>query len=129
MNKICTSLEQSNKLLELGIDRNTADMCWADDTPDLPILIAYPITDCDNLENKIPAWSLSALLGLMPFHIIENNVRYGFKQWKGCNLQGENYCFGYKSNYYSFLFETSLYKDVVDAAFEMICWLKENKKI
>ena len=26
MNKICTSLEQSKKLVELGIDVNTADM-------------------------------------------------------------------------------------------------------
>ena len=28
MNKICTSPEQSQKLLELGIDVNTADMCY-----------------------------------------------------------------------------------------------------
>lgn len=27
-NKICTSLEQSQKLIELGIDVNTADMFW-----------------------------------------------------------------------------------------------------
>lgn len=28
MNKICTSIEQSKKLIELGIDINTADMFW-----------------------------------------------------------------------------------------------------
>jgi hypothetical protein len=28
MNKICTSIEQSKKLLELGIDVNTADMYY-----------------------------------------------------------------------------------------------------
>lgn len=28
MNKICTSIEQSKKLIELGIDVNTADMFW-----------------------------------------------------------------------------------------------------
>ena len=28
MNKICTDIEQSKKLIELGIDMNTADMCW-----------------------------------------------------------------------------------------------------
>ena len=125
MNKICTSLEQSKKLIELGIDVNTADMFYRDNGVDVKLMWEH----LPDVQVTNPAWSLSALLGLMPFHIIENNVRYGFKQWKGCNLQGENYCFGYKSNYYSFLFETSLYKDVVDAAFEMICWLKENKKI
>jgi hypothetical protein len=37
MNKICTSIEQSKKLIELGIDVNTADMFWdlldGDDLP------------------------------------------------------------------------------------------------
>lgn len=28
MNKICTSIEQSKKLIELGIDINTADFMW-----------------------------------------------------------------------------------------------------
>ena len=28
MNKICTSIEQSKKLIELGIDVNTADMYY-----------------------------------------------------------------------------------------------------
>ena len=28
MNKICTSQEQSKKLIELGIDTTTADMFW-----------------------------------------------------------------------------------------------------
>jgi len=31
MNKICTSIEQSKKLIELGIDINTADMCWCNE--------------------------------------------------------------------------------------------------
>lgn len=65
-NKICTSLEQSKKLIELGIDIKTADMCWSIDIPDLPTLLAYSITDCDNWENKIPTWSLAALLEVLP---------------------------------------------------------------
>ena len=129
MNKICTSIEQSERLIELGIDINTADMCWSIDIPDLPTLLAYPITECDNWENKIPAWSLSALISLMPFQYIENNNRFGFYQVKGLNEQGETYRFGYKTNNNSFLFETSWHNDIVDAAFEMVCWLKENKKI
>ena len=47
-------------------------MCWSIDIPDLPTLLAYPITDCDNWENKIPAWSLSALLELIPESIDDN---------------------------------------------------------
>jgi len=137
MSKICTSIEQSKKLIELGIDVNTADMSYhpimdidtMDFTKYLDIPSVIPFSEVKNSKvAMLPAWSLSALLGLMPFHIIENN-RFGFYQVKGYNKQGETYRFGYKTNNDSFLFETSWHDDVVDAAFEMICWLKENNKI
>jgi hypothetical protein len=136
--KICTTIDQCKKLLDLGIDINTADLTVTN----------YPLQDgsrfdfiCCKLPNdtfpsitdgkseKIPAWSLSALLGLMPFHIIENNNRFGFYQVKGFNKQGETYRFGYKTNNDSFLFETSWHNDIIDAAFEMVCWLKKEKYI
>ena len=39
MNNICTSIEQSQKLIELGIDVNTADMYHA---PDANVIVAEP---------------------------------------------------------------------------------------
>ena len=118
MNKICTTIEQSVKLLELGIDVNSADMCWQNNE--------FPIGFND--DDAIPAWSLSGLLGLMPFHIIENNERYGFYQRKGLNTQGETYCFEYKSNNGERLYKTNHLNNPIDAAFEMIVWLKKNVK-
>lgn len=130
MNKNCTSVEQSEKLIELGIDVNTADMLWTYD---------FVVDDINGLnviseqlkpeENDIPAWSLTALEQLMPFHIIENNNRYAFNQGKGLNKKGETYRFSYKTKYDSYLYETSTYNNPIDAAFEMVVWLKENKKI
>ena len=131
MNKICTSLEQSKKLIKLGIDVNTADMDYVpfdNDPKEYNCIINIWNNEHDDYD-WIPVWSLSALLGLMPFQIIENNNRFGFYQVKGFNKQGETYRFGYKNNNEFFLFETSWYNDSVDAAFEMICWLKENGKI
>ena len=132
MNKICTSIEQSKKLVELGLDVNTADMFWDlldGDEPDEKIPNCcwdrFDIT----INEFVPAWSLSALLELNPFQIIENNNRFTFYQVKGLNKQGETYRFGYKTNNNSFLFETSWHNDVIDATFEIICWLKENNKI
>ena len=43
MNKICTSIEQSKKLLELGIDVNTADMDY--------IQFANELASIYNIEN------------------------------------------------------------------------------
>lgn len=70
-NSICTSYEQSKSLLELGMDPNTADMKY-DPRWDIPVIISE--YDYDNhlnydpeFENTdIPAWSLTALLALMP---------------------------------------------------------------
>lgn len=59
-NKICTSIEQSQKLVELGIDVNTAD-------------IIYNVFDESYIRHgtpidkyHTPAWSLAALLCVLP---------------------------------------------------------------
>lgn len=70
MNKICTSIEQSKKLIELGIDVNTADMFWDTAEPDKrrkPLV--GPISDYYDMGNwAVPAWSLTALLKFIPKH-------------------------------------------------------------
>ena len=130
MNKICTSLEQSKKLIELGIDIKTADMCWSIDIPDLPTLLAYSITDCDNWENKIPTWSLSALLELIPPYLGEFNdgIDFGFSK----SMNGKWYSVHYiqldNSGLATFT-KTVTGDTAINAAFEMVCWLKENGKI
>ena len=123
MNKICTSQEQSKKLVELGIDIHTAD-------------IIYNILDESYIRHNTPidkfhkpAWSLTALMKLIPFQIITKNERYGFRQWKGYNTQGETYCFEYISSTNQRLYETYHWNNPLDAAFEMVCWLKKEEYI
>lgn len=124
MNKICTSLKQSKKLIELGIDVNTADMRYSPLNPDIPwVWVGKPLIEKD----AIPAWSLAALLGLMPkLYEFENDPNDG-----GCQ---PNLCKGWDNNkwhvvYRSSIYITEWYNDPIDAVFEMVCWLKENKKI
>ena len=114
-------LQQSKT--ELGIDINTADM--------IHNILGEPYVKHDTPIDKYhtPAWSLSSLIGLMPFQIIEDNERYGFTQYKGYNSQGETYRFEYVSNIGIRLYETYYLNNPIDAAFEMVCWLLENKKL
>lgn len=109
MNKICTSIEQSQKLLELGIDVNTADMYWWYSGK------RYYVESMDdddfNKKSDIPAWSLSALLELMPAgSILFRNTLS--KNYKCINTV-----------------DSDDYDNPLDAAFEMVCWLKENEEI
>ena len=139
MNKICTSLEQSKKLIELGIDVNTADMCWSlftvitngnKDIKQVLLPTSYgEVTKqpAPDFIERFPAWSLTALLELMPkLYEFENDPDDG-----GCQ---PNLCKGWDNNkwhivYRSSIYITEWYEDPIDAAFEMVYWLKENGRI
>ena len=67
MSNIATMISQSRKLVELGLDQNSADMYYPylgagmyGDTP----RVGFPIEYSGGRD--IPAWSLSALLEVMP---------------------------------------------------------------
>lgn len=112
MNKICTDIKQSKKLIELGIDTNTADMYWW--ATSLRYYIeAMDDGDFNEAEGHIYAWSLTALLGLMSKSMISTP-----------NPLSDNYCCR------NVEYDMEFYADnPVDAAFEMIIWLKENEKL
>lgn len=63
-----TDIEESKRLIELGLDSKTADYIWVWD------FTSGSINGCQEIipgrlepeENDIPAWSLDRLLGLIP---------------------------------------------------------------
>ena len=66
---ICTSREQSEKLLALGLKKETADMHWAyHSVTATRYIVAHP---CDGVGECIPSWSLHRLLSLYNLHYIE----------------------------------------------------------
>lgn len=131
MNKICTSMEQSKKLIELGIDINTADMhysTWTILNEGEYILSPNQGETIEELQEDygnqvIPAWSLSALLELMPtddkkdeYYVdIESHSDYHIVSYRNC----------WDGCIHSEYSEESL----LDAAFEMVIWLKENGEL
>lgn len=132
MTKICTDLEQSKRLIELGIDINTADMFWDMAEPEKRRTPTVGlISDYYDMEDwAIPAWSLSALLELIPPHLGEFNegIDFGF----GKSMNGK----WYSAHYLQYFqngdvdsVKTVTGDTAVDAAFEMVVWLKENGKI
>lgn len=122
MNKICTSIEQSQKLIELGIDVNTADMMWDDWNlidEGWKLSVGYhPGIEKDYGRKCYPAWSLSALLELLPLPTLEETLITDAETKWQCTI----YCD--KAKYWS-----ELRSESINAAFEMVCWLLENKKI
>ena len=123
MNKICTSIEQSKKLIELGLDVNTADMFWDlldGDEPDEKIPNCcwdrFDIT----INEFVPAWSLSALIELIPDKISINSESYylSFTK-KSVEFRGPITWDGQKAKSFEM-------DNILDAAFEMVCWVINN---
>ena len=139
INRTYTSVEQSRRLLELGLDKNTADMVYlkhatSDNlTPRFEgaapmVLMDIPINeiDCDTL----PCWSVGALLELMPPYLGEFDDGIDFELSKAVSNK-------WFSAHYIKIEENGKMKPVcvktgntsIDACFEMVCWLFENGHI
>lgn len=131
MNGIATTIKQSKKLIELGIDINTADMHynkWDNDEEEEYHLKCGGLPKLEfKYATNIPAWSLSALIELMPEHIVINNkVSNSLKMDKEEGGIGFCYFFGAIDKV-----DDIVICDMtpINAAFEMVCYLLENKLI
>ena len=108
MSKIATDLVQSKKLVALGIDSSTADMFYLDNGEDLKLMWELVVD-----KPKYPAWSLDALLNLIP----SPSLHKIFTGWR-CDSYNED---GSK-------IRLGADRDTaIDAAFEMILKLHELK--
>lgn len=119
---IATSIEQSKKLEELGIDPSTADMSWYRPNVIYPYELHTKYKGhgvmVDGSDDLIPAWSLSALLELIPTPTLG---RIDEEKFWYCNTIrfGDNY-FSYDGGYHS---------NPLDAVIEVLEWLKKHKHI
>lgn len=142
MNSICTSIEQSKKLIELGIDINTADMFLAVNGT-IPVVSKYiddGLVTAD--DTAIPCWSLAALMKLLPSEFTTENefgkYKYEIKIRKykfTDNVDIYQIAYGnYKwyedgSHSWKDMINTGQKEELLDAAFEIVCWLKKEEYI
>ena len=142
---VFTGIEHGRQLMELGCDTNTADLSWDyylnvynDDytTAYQPKISFTPYRFNEGRKYNhpmqpppsLPAWSLSALLQLMPEIIYtdddNNNQIYKMQVY---NHDGQCCCdyVGELDNDSLICFASNSY---IASAFQMICWLFENKK-
>lgn len=120
---IATNIEQSRHLLELGLDPKTADMSYSEEyfgkDKDDNDEWCWRLNACKfiNVEGIIPAWSLSALLNVMP--------KEHEPEIQKSPVTGQYFVYGFfdmdKPTYM-----TKDYDSPIDAAYEMVCWLLEQ---
>ena len=100
MTKICTTIEQSQILNELGLDVNTADMYY--DVNGYGIQGKPEVAVGKVWSKDIPAWSLTALLNLMPKLYDEDgcqvNPPYCQPRWERHTIWAKNDLYDIDSN-------------------------------
>ena len=110
--KICTDQEQSDKLIELRLDTNTADMYrWEHNGQWFVSPLAEGGFNVGSNNDKL-CWSLSALLGLMP----RKAAIYKDRQRYACEILAVGG-------------DGGIYSNPLDAAFGTVVWLIEHKYI
>lgn len=117
---IATMISQSRKLIELGLDETTANMYYpylgAGQYGDIP-RVGFPIEHSGGRD--IPAWSLSALLEVMP-----NNDYWEICLWQ---YQGQRWQCVFDDVEFSNGETKAFVADApITAAYEMVCWLLEQ---
>lgn len=127
------SIEQMKHLYELGLDTSEASMHWqflptanaiingTDELEEEPCLfISQP-----NMKHEYPAYTLQDIIGRLPCYIRENSSMY--KMSIEPTLIGTwvvSYGIGASE---PLLSEES--ENLIDAAYEMLCWLIENEYV
>lgn len=142
MERICTTIEQSKKLIELGIDVKTADMWWAEryegrviengqyivvEEPYYYYLSFIKPSDINYSQDTIkdiPAWSLASLLSIIPKHIGDSVFRMYMGE-TDINLWFDDL----SSRTVDENLPDIIKENFVDVAFEMVVRLKENGKL
>ncbi len=118
-----TTIEQSKKLVELGLNPDTADMCWGIDFESNRYNCSpYPLPWKDYTCNEVylSCWSLGALLEVV-------------KTRKDCNFitihSSDSLKWSLNTSYYELVNwkeKETLEDTLIEAAYNMVCWLLEN---
>lgn len=94
--QICTTNEQSERLLALGLRKETADMC----IDNMGNIYTYPITIIETIKNDwglIPLWSLHRLMEIYTNGFSDSNWNMAQFNWNilidciECRIH-EGYC-------------------------------------
>ena len=123
---MCTTREQSERLLALGLKKETADMFYVAIHNGAKIvryrvLPIYNECDFETFIDDIPAWSLHRLIEMMPYCIEMNNKYWCLQISKGYVRYAHN---GIEKPYIGYIQKLNTF----DAIIECIEWLiKEDR--
>lgn len=106
--QICTTREQSERLLSLGLKKETADMYLCPSIDGI-IYQVVQLPESSFAEDEIPAWSLNRLIEMMPLDVVPeggfDNIFTLTKDSSGYSVEYDGFSYYHKKNIYDTLIE------------------------
>ena len=108
--QICTTREQSERLLALGLKKDTADMFHAAIHKNAKV-VGYRVSPSYNAEqfeiftDDIPAWSLGRLIEMMPLDVFDYCFTLIKNYPNGYSVEYDDSSYYYKENIYDTIIE------------------------
>ena len=107
--QICTTREQSERLLSLGLKKETADMYLCPSIDGI-IYQVVQLPESSFAEDEIPAWSLNRLIEMMPLDVVPeggfDNIFTLTKGYpSGYSVEYDGFSYYHKKNIYDTLIE------------------------
>ena len=115
--QICTTREQSERLLALSLKKETADMCWTKMAAIRGTFYVPELAPTNMVSwRHTPAWSLHRLIEMMPLDVI---IEGGFDN---CFTLIKNYPKGYSVEYdgFSYYHKENIYDTIIDGIEHLI---------
>lgn len=120
------SINQMQHLKELGVDTSKASMCWlqfGDEDPVLSIHDEY-CYESSSLQATL-TFTLQDILELLPKEISRDGCTWSASLY--IDYENNRIAYGNTDRYgFEVFLETKIENRLIDAAYQTLCWLKEN---
>ena len=127
MSKQCLDVQQMQHLQELGLDTSNASMGWIN-TPngrDLTFNDEWINLD-ESILDPIPAYTLQDVLDALPKDISKDGCTWYASLY--IDFENNRIAYGNTDRYgFEVYHEIMVEKDLIDAAYSMLCWAIDNK--
>ena len=119
--QICTTREQSERLLVLGLKKETADMRWERISEKYAY---YPSTKTPYASSDIPAWSLHRLLCMIPNILrAEKPFENSFSSLMNIMISTLGIAYYYEDYDENRIYEFECFENLMEASVSAIEWL------
>lgn len=131
MSKQCLNIEQMQHLHDLGLDTSKASMQYIENNNGKILCVPkeneHDIKDVEDGFIICDALSLADILDLLPKELDTDAKRYNLDIWYGIYIN--KWCVGYVHGEYIYGDEIFMKDNLIDVAYEMLCWCIEGNYI